>query len=858
MDAYGLLLRILPASFRQEYGAEMRAVFEAQRRKEGGVAPWGRAIADVVANSVRLHADLLRQDLRWTFRALRQAPGFALTAVTVTALGMGANIAAFTLVDHVLLRPLPFVHPEKLAMVYLTEQSNGYTHTELSPPNYLDLRAITSSFESFSAYSGLSVLLTGEGEPQRLEGANVGGDLFRILGARPSLGRGFTAEDERSGAAPIVLLSDRLWKARFGADPGVVGRKLLLDEQPFTVVGVMPEGFAFPSRQAQLWIPLRFPPFALTERTNYYLYGVARLREGVTLEQARADLTVAAAKLERAFPKDNAGIGATAYDLGDIVSPQSRMLVLAVLGASFCVLLVACSNLANLLLVRAMTRRREIAVRMAIGAGRERLVRQLFTENAVLAALGGLCGLLLASAAIPCLARLIPNALPVSGVPSIDLRVYVFAFILIVVSCLGFGVLPAMRPSEAADFDGLRGRTGGGRTDGLRRILVLAEVTGTVVLLIAVGLLVKALWRVEAVNPGFRSEGILTLRTVLLMPKYSTTAKRTQFYEDVLSQTRKLPGVQSAAYISFLPMGDMRAGIFPVRTPGMPEEEASRAKAILRFVTPDYFKTLHIPLRKGRDVAELDTRDSQPVAVVSQSLAERYWPGRDPIGRQFNFAFGDRTVVGVVGDVAVRGLERSSEPQVYLPALQMRDGALAWYAPKDLLIRTGGNPMGLMPSLRRILRDADPDQAISDVRLLGDVVAADTASRRAQVGALGIFAGVAILLAAVGIYGLLSFSVSSRTQEVGVRLALGAGRGRMLGMFLREGLILGAVGAGIAIPLAYMAARSLTSLLFGVQPGDAAIYASAAALAIVMTLAGSVWPAVRAAGVDPAITIRCE
>lgn len=858
MDAYDLLLRMLPASFRSEYGAEMRTVFEAQRRKDNGLALWGRAIADVLANSIRVHVDLLKQDLKWTFRALRQSPGFALTAVTVATLGMGATTAAYTLLDHVLLRPLPYAHPERLAMLYLTEPGSGYGRLELSPPNYLDLRAMTSSFESISAYAGLSVLLTGQGEPRRLEGANVGGDLFRILGARAAIGRGFTPDDEQSGAAPIVLLSHRLWATQFGADPDVIGRKLLLDEQPYTVVGVMPEGFSFPSREAQLWVPLRFPPFGPAERTNYYLYGVGRLRTGVTLEQARADLSVAAAKLQKAYPKDNAGIGATTYDMRDVVSQQSRMLILALFGAAFCVLLVACSNLANLLLARARTRRRELAVRMAIGAGRERLVRQLLTENLALAVLGGVCGLALASIAAPALARLVPNALPVSGEPSIDLRVYAFAALLTGASCVGFGVFPALRACRETHVDALRGRSGGGRTDRLRKALVLAEVAGTVVLLIVAGMLLKALWRVEAVNPGFRSEGVLTLRTVLLMPKYNAAAKRTQFYENVLARARGLPGVRAAAYISFLPMGDMRAGIFTVKTAGMSEQDALRSKAVLRFVSPDYFKTLGIPMREGRDVSELDTQDSEPVAEVSESFAKHYWPGQDPIGKRFNFAFGDRTVVGVVGDVAVRGLERSSEPQVYLPARQMRDGALPWYAPKDLLIRTEGDAMALMPALRRIIHEADPDQAISDVNLLGNVVAGDSASRRAQVDALGALASVAILLAAVGIYGLLSFSVSSRTQEVGVRLALGAERQTILGMFIRQGLMLGVAGVVFAIPMAYLAARSMTPLLFGVQPGDAAIYCAAAGLAIAMTLSGSLWPALRAAGVDPAITIRAE
>ena len=370
MRLYRLLLRLYPASFRAEYGEEMCNIFAVRQCKENALGLWIGAILDVLSNAIRVHADILRQDLRWTFRALRQSPAFTLTAVSVAALGMGANTAAFTLLDHVLLRPLPFPHPEKLVMLYLTEPGGGYMHLELSPPNYLDLRAMTHSFEAFSAYSGLSINLSGQGDPQRLNGANLGAGIFQILGAQPALGRAFTPEDERNGTPDSVLLSDHLWRTVFGADPNVLGRTVRLDDQPYTVIGVMPAAFAFPSRDAQLWLPLRFPPFRPTERTNFYLYGVARLRKDVSLEQARADLSVAAAQLERAYPKDNVGIGATAFEMRDMVSPQSRMLIFAVFGAAFCVLLIACSNLANLLLARAMTRRREIAVRIAIGAGR--------------------------------------------------------------------------------------------------------------------------------------------------------------------------------------------------------------------------------------------------------------------------------------------------------------------------------------------------------------------------------------------------------------------------------------------------------------------------------------------------------
>jgi putative ABC transport system permease protein len=858
MKAYRLLLLLFPASFRAEYGEEMSKVFAARRGRENALELWIVTILDMLSNALRVHADVLWQDLRWTSRVLRQSPGFTLTAVSVAALGMGANTTAFTLLDHVLLRPLPFSHPEQLVTLYQTQPANGYTRSNLSPPNYLDLRAMTKSFEAVSAYSGLSINLSGQGDPQRLDGANVGAGLFQILGVQPTLGRGFVPEDERNGTPDSVLLSDHLWRTQFGADSSVLGRTIRLDDQPYTIIGVMPAHFAFPSREAELWIPLRFPPFIPGDRANYYLYGVARLRKGVSLEQARADLSVAAAQLERAYPRLNAGVGATASNMRDAVSPQSRMLIIAVFGAAFCVLLIACSNLANLLLARAMTRRREIAVRIAIGAGRERLLRQLLTENLVLAVAGGALGLLLAKFATPWLARLAPNALPVSGVPEVDMRVFAFAAALTLVSSIAFGVGPALRACGSADMNALRGRSGsGGRSDRLRSALVLAEVAGTVVLLIAGGLLVKALWRVQSVSPGFRAEGVLTMRTVLPMPKYSETSRRTRFYSAVLSEARALPGVTSAAYISFLPMV-MRGGIWPVKLPGMSEEDESRARVSLRFVTPDFFKTLKVPLREGRDVSDGDTRNSPFVALVSESFARRYWKDQDPIGKHLEIAFFDRTVVGVVADISVRGLEESSEPQVYLSAQQVPNGGLPWFAPKDLVIRAEGNPAALAPALRRIIRQADPEQAISDVQLLEDIIAGETASRRAQLRVLGAFAIIAFLLAAVGIHGLLSFAVSSRTQEVGVRIALGATRNDILGMFLRQGLALGLAGVTLAVPLAYTAARAMASLLFGVQPGDSTIYAAAALLALLMTLAGSLRPALRAAGVDPAITIRSE
>lgn len=854
MELYRLLLHLFPASFRAEYGEEMCAVFAARRRRENALALWTAEIFGTAANATRVHFDLLRQDLRWTLRSLRQSPAFTLTATTVAALGIGATTAAFILLDHVLLRPLPYPDPQQLVTPCLTQYTKGYFCIQTSPPNFLDWRALSTSFQSMGAYTSISVNLSGDSQPSRLDGSAVDSAVFRTLGVEPMAGRGLTPADERLGAPNVVLLSEALASALFGRATDAVGRRLSLDNQVYTVIGVMPPGFAYPTRDAQLWTPLRFTPRDYAERDNLYLNVVARLRPGVSLEQARGEIELIGKQLERAYPKENAGVSATLVRMRDLISPRSRIIVLALFGAALCVLLIACTNLANLLFARALARRQEIAVRVAIGAARERLIRQLLTESLALALAGGLLGLALAAMVTPSLALLVPVNLPVPARPSIDWRAFAFAAALTAATSVAFGVGPALRSTRNADANALRSRaTAGGRVDHLRAALVLIEVACTVTLLIGAGLLVKALRRVEAVDPGFRAESVLTLRTTLPMPKYQRAAPRREFYSRVLAEARALPNVTSAAYISFLPF-TFRGGIWPVTRPGQQEE----TPVSIRYLTPDFFTTLRIPLLRGRDVTDRDDWNAPFVAVISESLARRLWPQQDPIGRKFNVAFFDRTVVGVVRDISVRSLEGSSEPQVYLPSDQVPNGGLIFYAPKDLVIRASDNPAALLPALRRIIQAADPEQAISGERLLEDIVASETGPRRTQLNVLGVFAAIAFLLAAIGIHGLLSYAVSSRTREVGVRVALGAQRRDILGMFLRQGLLLGAAGIAAAVPLAYMAARAMQALLFGVQPGDPAIYAAAAALALAMTIAGSLRPALHAAVIDPAATIRAE
>ncbi len=864
MRVYRALLRAFPSSFRAEYGEEMCAIHGRRLREASGALAvaglWAEAILDILVNALRVHVDVLRQDLHYTARTLGRAPGFTATAILVAALGVGATTATFSITDHVLIRPLPFPEPQRLVKLWQDQSYRGYSRMELSPANYRDWKRMSTSFEPMGAYRGLSVNLVGDGDPERLDGASLTAEVLPLLGARPALGRVFSAADDQEGAPGTLLLSHGLWKARFGGDPGVVGRKVLLDDEAYVVIGVMPADFHFPGRDSELWTAMRFKGPDFDDRTNCYIYGLARLRHGVSLEQARAEMRLVTAQLERAYPKENERIGATVIHLRDDVSQQARLLLAALFGAALCVLLIACTNLASLLLARALFRRRELAVRTALGAGRERLVRQLLTESLILAVGGGLLGVLLAVAATPLVARLVPTSLPIAEVPAVDLRVLAFAALTTCLTGLGFGVVPALRACGDPDASGLRegSRAGvGGHRERLRSALVVAEVTLSVVLLVSSGLLIRALWRLHGVDPGFRTEGVLTLRTSLPMPKYEKTDRRGQFYSQVLSEVREVPGVSSTAYISFLPMA-MRGGIWAVEVPGQPEGPADSATASLRFVTPGFFATLGIPVRQGRDVSESDTRESPFVAVVSESFVRRYWPGQDPLGRRFKFGFQERVVVGVVGDVRVRGLERASEPQVYLSYLQVPDGGLPWYAPKDLVVRSSLDPGALVPALRRIISRADPQQPISDVRTLAEIVEAETAPRSVEVRVLGGFAAVAALLAGIGIHGLLAFAVSNRAQEIGVRIALGARSGDILALVLRQGVLLAAAGVALGVGLAYGAGRALEALLAGVSPRDAPTFLTAVGLALVMTIVGSLLPALRAVRVDPLTAIRVE
>lgn len=852
---YAALLRLYPSSFRNEYGPGMTDLFERACAEKGAV---GRAFlllgaaAEEVPNAVAVHWDVLVEDLRYAVRSLTRARAFATTAILVTALGVGANTAAFSVADFVLLRPLAFEDPEALVQVCEGPRVGGGwgCNNELSPANYRDLKAGASSFEAMGAFRSDAVNLVGSGEPRRLQIAPVTQEVLPLLGVEPALGRFFDAGDPARGAA---ILAHGLWRSQFGGDAGVLGKTVTLNGAPHTIVGVMPASFTFPNRETQMWTAWAFRDDDFANRNNTYIQAVARLKRGVSFEQARADLVLGAQRLSEQYPATNAETGISFFRTRDAMAPRVRLMLMALGGASLCLLLLTCANLANLLVARASSRERELAVRAALGAGRERLSRQLMTETLALTLTGGAFGVLIAAFAIPLFSNLVPASMAVAGRPALDLRVLAWAGAFTALTGLGFAVLPAIRASRDLGFEALREGRGvaGGPKARLRSALVSVEVAMSVVLLITAGLLIRAVARVQDVEPGFDPRGVLTLRTALPRPKYDAPALRNQFFDRVLAQVRALPGVESAAFTTGLPMV-MTGGITGVEVPGR-EVRSGRGEGVsYRFVTPHLFKTMGIPLLRGRDVEQGDSAEAPWVAVVSASFAERYWPGADPIGKTFLHRTLPRTIVGVVGDVRVRGLERTSEPQMYLPAAQVAENYVSsFYDPKELVVRHAGPADQLVPAVRDIVHAVDPEQPVSDVRTMESVRSGDTAARRGQIVVLTALAAVAFLLSGVGVYGLLAYTVEQRSLEIGVRLALGAEPWSVARMIVSDGFNLAIVGLVPGALAALAAGQSLQSLLFGIGPADPLTFATAIALALAMTFAACVAPALRAFRASP-------
>jgi putative ABC transport system permease protein len=657
------------------------------------------------------------------------------------------------------------------------------------------------------------------------------------------------------------VLGYDVWQSHFGGDTRVIGTTVRLDERPYTIIGVMPRGFLFPNRWVEAWVPLELREADYENRTNSYIEMVARLRPGVSPDDARRELAIVHARVLQQYPDDDPEGRPILMELRGEVIPRARQLVIALCGAALCVLLLACANLASLFLARGTHRARELAVRAALGAGRERLVRQLVTETMSVACIGGIVGVAAAAAGVPLLAYLIPNTLPLAGEVALNVRALALAIVLMLFTGLAFGLVPALRAGQSSAVDALRGgaRTAGGRTQRLRAGLVIVEVAASVVLLVASGLLIRAVWRIQGTETGFVAEDVLTLRTSLPQPRYDSVPRRNQYYERVLDDVRAIPGVRTAAFTTGLPI-EMQGGIGGVTMPGEETPRGRGPSASLRWITPQYFATLGIPLRRGRDVAVTDTRAQPFVAVVSESFVTRHWPNQEPIGRRFTVAQQERTVVGVVQDVTTRGRERRAEPQVYLPYAQAVEGVRDGYMPKVLVVRSVGtlDAGSLVPRIREIIHGVDPEQPISDVRTMATIVANETAPRVTQLRLLGALSLIALLIAGLGIHGLLSFTVSKRSQELGVRRALGAQAPAIVRMVLREGLVLAAAGMAAGLAVGYAAAKGMGALLFGVRPEDPVTLGLAALLCLVTAVVGCVRPALRAAQADPMMALRAE
>jgi predicted permease len=855
---YRALLRLYPASFRLEYQEELTRTWaqSVQRRGRAGAAL--AAIMDVVPNAIAAHGSVVRQDLHSAVRSLGASRGFVVATILVTAIGVGANVATFSVADFVLRRPLPFPDPNSLVRLCDGPRTGaGWGCMNQMPPGvFNDVATKNRSFSSLGAIQSRAFNLVGSGEPRRVAAVDMTPNVFPLLGVPAMLGRTFDSTSSGVGDAQSAVLSFGLWQTQFGGDASVIGTTVRLDGQPVTVIGVMPAHFRFPNPDAQLWLPLVLREADFAERVNNTLEGVARLRPGVTFEQARADLSRIADEIAAAYPQEHPDIGFSFFRQRDQMSPRYRLMLLALCGASLAMLLLACANLANLALARAAGRETELAVRAALGAGRERLTRQLLTESVLLSTLGGVAGLLVATAALPFLASLIPQTLPLATQPGLDMRAFALAAAFAALTGLGFGLLPAFRAGGRTGYAALRQSRGSAGRQRLRTTLVAIEVAVSVALLISSGLMIRAIWRVQAVDPGFTTDGVLTLQTALASAQ-TDSLRRWDFYRRVTADVRAIPGVQSAGYTSGLPMV-FTGGITRILLPGEVDRRDGTQSASLRLVTSQFFATMDIPLRAGRDFTENDTRDQPLVAMVSESFARRHWPNEDPIGRVFETRGETRTVVGVVGDIKVRGLERESEPQLYLPAYQPPPGLGDNYQPRDLVVRTDRPASAVLPAIRDVVRRVDPQQPISSVRELSAVVVNQTADRTAQIRILSALAVIALLLAGVGIYGLLSFIVAQRDREIGVRLALGARPHAVARSILAEGTRMALVGVIPGVLVAWWAARGMSALLFGIRPEDPLTMGAAAAVCLLVAGIGCIRPAIRAARIAPTVAMRAE
>jgi predicted permease len=808
----------------------------------------------------------LLQDVRYGLRVLAKRPGFTFVAVVTLALGIGANTAIFSLVSAVLVRPLKYREPERLVMVWEDDLSIGAMGDTPAPANYADWKAQNHSFEDMAALELRSYDLTGDGEPEKLTAFGVTANLFPLVGVAPALGRGFTAEEDRPGAAKVVLLSHGLWVRRFGGERAVVGRDILLNGEPHTVVGVMPQGFQLRWADVGVWAPAAFTPEQLADRQTHYLEVVARLRPGVTAAQADADVKAITARIAAAYPEAAEGLSASVVPVREQLAGGARRPLTMLLVAVGFVLLIACANVGGVLLTRAAARGREIALRAALGASRWRIVRQLLTESVLLGVAGGLVGSLLAMWAFAFLQQLVPSGLREMTELRLDAGVFGFTLALSLLAGVLFGLAPALQSSKtdlnSALKHGGRGGLGAGQRR-LRNFFVVAQVALSLVLLVGAGLLIQTLYRLRGQYSELRPESVLTARTQLGGARYREHARRAAFYDGVLTRVRDLPGVEAAGYTTAVPLV-WKGGANGLTIEGREATPGVAWNANHRQVSPDYFRAMGVALRQGRPFNEQDDERATPVAVVNETMARAYWPGESPLGKRFKVGAADSelpwlTVVGVAADVRQMGADAPVKAEMYVPYRQAgRGGVYAMFVPRDLVVRTSGAPSGLAAGVRRAVHEVDPHQPLSNVRTMDEVLGRETAQRRTGMVLLTAFAALAMLLAALGIYGVLSYFVVQHTPEIGVRMALGAQRRDVLRLVVGKGMALALSGVGLGLLGAFALTRLMRSLLFEVNAADPLTFAALALLLTLVALLACLVPARRATKVDPMVALRYE
>ncbi|HKY04888.1 MAG TPA: ABC transporter permease [Blastocatellia bacterium] len=805
------------------------------------------------------------QDLRYGARMLLKQPVITAAAVITLALGIGATTTVFSIVDAVLLRPLPFKDPDRLIAVWEInhQQQKAGKQKESrssSPGNLSDWQSQSRVFDGIAAYFNWSTNLTGVDDPERLNSAIVIGGLFQVLGVNAKVGRVLLPDDDRPGNDSVVLLSHRFWQRRFGEDPEAVGQKLMLGGGSVTIVGVMPPEFKFPDEQVDVWMPSGFGAQQLQDRGSKYVNVIARLKSGITLAQAAAEMRAIAARLQDQHPATNKDWGVEIASLDSIKVGNVRLPLLVLLGAVGFVLLIACVNVANLLLARAAARQREFAIRIALGAGRLRMISQLLTESVLLAGLGGLIGILLAYWGVELITSLNPGDIPRLDETSINRYALVFTLATIVLSVVAFGLAPSWLASKVNPQASLKVEdrtTGGGSRRGLRNALVVSEIAVALVLLIGAGLMIKSFLQLQSVSPGFDPDNLLTMRLWLPASRYADNNRQIAFFQELVDRIEALPGVETAGAVQDLPLRGNRMGQDFVIEGRQPADGGDKPDAAYRVVTPDYFAAMRIPLITGRVFNDQDQQQTSRVAVINESMARQFWPGEDPVGARIQYE-GEKgpwyTVVGVVGDVKHMGLGEEEGPAIYQPHTQ-KPAFLRWMT---IVARTSVEPLSLENAMRSQVLALDKDQPVYDIATLEQLLSKSLANPRLYTVLLGIFALIALVLAAVGVYGVLSFWVSQRTKEIGIHLSLGAQQSDVLRLVVGQGLKLVLLGVSLGLIGAFILTRALHGLLYGVGTTDPLTFLGVSLLLIVVSALACYLPARRATRVDAMIALRYE